>query len=141
MSIHPVYVIQLAVPSTQAMRLCIAIVTHWDRRNPHVPVPIGDVYYADGCAAQGYRFAVEPNLAITRIRGYRGRTHVGNIKSHELKLFYNALASTDLTDGPNWTFLALRRLKAHHLDIPIYGKEPVYKGLDEGRRAWEAGDD
>ncbi|KAM5544217.1 hypothetical protein V8D89_001877 [Ganoderma adspersum] len=141
MSSYPVYVIQLALPATVAMRLCIAVALQWDRRNPQAPIPIGDVYYADGCPAQGFRFSVVRSIVIPGIRGYRGKTQVGNVKPHDLHRFYDALATTDLSDGSNWALHALRRLRAHHLDIPIYGAEPVYKGLAEGRKAWEQGDD
>ena len=141
MSGYPVYVIQLALPGAVAMRLCIAVVLRWDTRNPQAPIPNGDVYYADGCPAQGFRFSVVQGIAIPSIRGYRGKTQVGSVQPHDLQRFYDLLATTDLSDGSNWALNALRRLRAHHLDIPIYGPEPVFKGLAEGRRAWEQGDD
>ncbi|KAI1793437.1 hypothetical protein LXA43DRAFT_215641 [Ganoderma leucocontextum] len=139
MPCYPVYVIHLSLPTSS--RLCIAVALDWDRRDQDAPIAIGDVYYADGCPAQGYRFSVLRNVVIPRIRGYRGKSQVGHVESRDLRQFQDTLATTDLHDGLNWTFNALRRLAAHHFAIPIYEPEPVYKGLVEGRRAWEQGDD
>lgn len=137
---YRVYVIQLEDPLMRGMRLCIAVARHWESRNPRLHIPHGDVYYADGCQAQGYRFAVLRNVEIPNIRGYRGRTHVGNVQPHQLAQFENALATTSLRDGHSWAFYALRRLNAHRFEVPIYDPEPVWKGLAEGRRRWERGE-